>query len=374
MSVHQRKSNVNSWYVNITINKKRIRKVIPEARTRREAERAERVILRELFENRYGNGGQKIFENFVEESYKPHSKAHKKGYYVELSVLKVLIERFGKKKLCEISPAEIEVFKRERASQITSRSEVRSKATVNRDIAVLSAVFSLAQKFGELKENPVRQVKFYSNLNSRDRILSDDEENILFDFIKDDIKFSRQVEILLYTGMRRGELFKLEWRDIDFADGFISLRKETTKTQKARLIPMFFNVRGIFEALLDETENIQPKDKIFCGIASQLNKFSQKFKEITDSLGLEGLNVHSLRHTFSTRANKYNVDAFSHKSLLGHAKLSMTDKYTHVSKDMLKASVKPFEQHIRLSKDTQAKSKEENTAKQLNLLPFRKNE
>ena len=96
MSVYQRKGH---WHLSITINGKRIRKAIKEAQTKRQAEKAERVLRNEIFENRYGIGGQKLFSDFVEKSYKPHAKEHKKGYSVELSVLNVLINRFGKFRL-----------------------------------------------------------------------------------------------------------------------------------------------------------------------------------------------------------------------------------------------------------------------------------
>ena len=61
------------------------------------------------------------------------------------------------------------------------------------------------------------------------------------------------------------------------------------------------------------------------------------------SLGWKDLTVHSLRHTFSTRADKFGIGAFAQKALLGHAKLSMTDRYTHLSKETLKDSLKGFE-------------------------------
>ena len=96
MSVHQRKTKKGSWYVNITINGKKVRKVIKEARTRRQALKAERVLLDEIFENRYGNGGQRNFADFVEKSYKPYAKEHRRGYTVELSILGVLLEKFGR--------------------------------------------------------------------------------------------------------------------------------------------------------------------------------------------------------------------------------------------------------------------------------------
>jgi integrase len=344
MSVYQRNGH---WHLSITINGKRIRKAIKEAQTRRQAERAERILRNEIFENRYGIGGQKLFSDFVEKSYKPHAKEHKKGYSVELSVLNVLIERFGKYRLCEITPEEIEEFKRFRASEITCRGKKRSKATVNRDIAVLSAVFNLAKDFGEIKINSVENVKYYSNLPSRERVLSEVEERILLKRISDDVRFSRQVEILLYTGMRRGELFKLEWRDIDLKEGYIYLRKEITKTGKPRSVPMFSNVKAIFEGIYNEAGEIEKTNEVFPGILSQTNAFSTKFREVCSELGWHDLTVHSLRHTFSTRCNKYGVSPFAQKALLGHSKLTMTDRYTHISNDTLKANLLEFEEHIR---------------------------
>ena len=259
MSVFQRNGH---WYLSVTVNGKRIRKAIKEARTRTQAERAERISRDEIYENRFGIGGQRNFADFIEKSYKPYAKEHKKGYNVELSIIKALLEKFGKLKLCEITPEAVEKFKRERASEVTSRGKVRAKTTVNRDIAVLSAVFNLAKDFGEIKSNPTENVKYYTQLPSRERILSDVEERILFKHIRADVKFSRQVKILLYTGI---------WKN---------------------------------------------------------------------------LMVHSLRHTFSTRADKFGVGAFARKALLGHSKLTMTDRYTHISNETLTDSLENFEQFV----------------------------
>ena len=373
MAVYQRNTKKGSWYLTVTINGKRIRKNIKGARTKRQAEQAERVLRDDFFENRYGDGGQKIFSDFVENSYKPYAIEHKKGYEVEFSILKVLIEKFGKKKLIEISPEEIENFKRQRASEITTHKAIRAKSTVNRDIAVLSAVFNLAKDFGEIKENPVSNVKYYTNLNSRDRILSDDEETILFEHIRNDVKFSRQIEILLYTGMRRGEIFQLEWRDIDLKDGFINLRKETTKTRKPRTIPMLSNVQAIFESLYLETGEVRGIDEIFSGIKSRATKCSEKFRKVCGELGLQDLTIHSLRHTFSTRADRFGVGAFAQKDLLGHAKLSMTDRYTHLSNETLKDNMSVFEQHISHRKDTKQKKEHTKAETTANLLTFKNN-
>ena len=350
MAVYQRGE---SWYIDISINKKRIRRVIGEARTKRQALRAERILRDEIFENRYGIGGQKVFKDFVEDSYKPYARDSKKGYSVEKSVLKVLLKEFGKQKLFEITPEQIEKFKRQRVSETTRRGGKRSKATVNRDVAVLSAVFNLAKDYGEIKENPVNNVKYYTNLPSRTRVLSEFEERILFKEINDNVIFSRQIEILLYTGMRRGELFKLQWQDIDFEDEIITLRPEITKTGKGRIVGMLSNVKAIFQNIKDETENFEKTTRIFSGAKSRAGAFSIKFREVCSKLGWDDLTVHSLRHTFRTRANKYKIDPFAQKALLGHSKLSMTDRYTHLSKETIKESMKPFEEHLTKVKNSQ---------------------
>lgn len=343
MSVYQRNGH---WYLHIQINGKRVRKAIKEARTRQQAEKAERILRDEFYEKRFGDGGFRLFGDFVEKSYKPYAKEHKRGYNVELSILNVLIEKFGKQRLIEITPEAVENFKRERKSEITKRGDVRSKSTVNRDVAVLSAVFNLAKDYGEVKNNPVNKVKYYTSLNSRERVLSEFEEKVLFNTIRDDVRFSRQIEILLYTGMRRGELFKLEWRDIDLTEGFIKIRKETTKTGKGRELPMLSNVRRIFQDLHNEAGDIVETSKIFIGSSWQATAFSTVFREVCSGLGWKDLTVHSLRHTYSTRVEKFGVGAFAHKTLLGHAKLTMTDRYTHISKETLKESMVGFENFI----------------------------
>lgn len=345
MAVYQRGE---SWYFDITINKKRIRRKIKEARTKRQALKAERILRDEIFENRFGVGGQIYFKDFVEDSYKPFAKDSKKAstYIVEKSVLKDLLKEFGKQRLFEITPEQIEQFKRRRVSEITRWKTKRSKSTVNRDIAVLSAIFNLAKSYGEVKENSVDSVKYYTNLPSRTRVLSEIEEKILFKKIKDDVEFSRQIEILLYTGMRRGELFKLEWQDVDLDDGFITLRAETTKTNKSRYIVMFDDVIEIFKQLKIEAGNVGKTDRIFTGTKSQAGAFSKKFREVCSELGWDTLTVHSLRHTFSTRANEAGVNPFAQKAVLGHSKLNQTDKYTHPSKETIKAGMKPFMERL----------------------------
>ncbi len=343
MSVHIENGR---WYVRFQINGNRIRKAIKEARTRKQAERAEQILKNELFEKRWGESGQRYFKEFVETTYTPYAKQHKKGFNVERSVLKALIESFGKLRLCEVTPPRVLDFQQQRSAETTCRGSVRSRATVNRDVAVLSAIFKLACRLGEVKENPVSKIQYYGNLPKRDRILSDDEEMTLLNRVANDPILKDTTEILLYTGLRRRELFVLEWRDIDFESGVIRLRSETTKTETPRTIPMFSNVRSILLTLKKIAGDVSPESLIFPGAKTRALSFSARLKSVCEDLGLANITAHSLRHTFSTRANRFGVDPFAQKESLGHSKLQQTADYTHQSSATFLENFDGFERHL----------------------------
>ncbi len=340
-----------TWYVRFQVGGNRVRKAIKEARTKTQAERAERVLRNELFERTWGETGQRNFADFVEKVYKPHARQHKKGFDVERSVLNALLESFGKLRLAEVTPQGVLDFQQKRASEITTRGKKRSRATVNRDVAVLSAIFKLAGRMGEVKENPVSKIQYFGNLPKRDRVLSDDEEKLLLARMNGDTDLRRKFEILLYTGLRRNELFLLQWRDVDFERGRLRLRSETTKTGTQRNPPLFSNVREIFTAMFAEAKNPSPNSLVFDGPDCRAKTFSTKLKEICGAAGLNDITAHSLRHTFSTRANRFGVDVFAQKEALGHAKLAQTADYTHQSNETFLRNFDGFENHLRQRND-----------------------
>lgn len=350
MSVHQINGH---WYIRFTIDGERYRKAVKEAQTKRQAERAEQIIRNEIFEKRFGESGQRNFADFVEKTYKPNARQHKKGFEVERSVLKALIESFGKLRLGEITPQHVQQFQLQRATEITNRKTTRSKATVNRDVAVLSAILKLAVRLGELKENAASKIQYYGNLHKRDRVLTDEEEIQLLHSA--DQQLRRKIEIHLYTGLRRSELFLLEWRDIDFENGRIRIRPETTKTGTARMVRMFSNVREILVDLCSEAGNVLPDSLIFEGGTGAVHVFSRQLKAACESVGIANLSAHTLRHSFSTRANRFGVDPFAQKAALGHAKLSQTADYTHQSNETFSNNWDGFEAHLRQRKDKNGK-------------------
>src|ERR1044072_8777386 len=109
-------------------------------------------------------------------------------------------------------PVAIEKWKRDRAQSITRRGTIRSPASVNMELAVLSRIFALAVELEQAASNPCRKVRKLRVDNQRNRYLSADEETRLMNQLKGRRRHLYPLVVLaLGTGMRRGALLNLSW-------------------------------------------------------------------------------------------------------------------------------------------------------------------
>ena len=139
--------------------------------------------------------------------------------------------------------------------------------------------------------------------------------------------------LALYTGMRKSELFRLTWADIDFDRGFIHIRN--TKGGKDQIIPLNETARTILKS--------HPKEKsefIFPGKGGgqRVNIYRQTSK-IKAAAGLpkDFRPLHGLRHTYaSILASSGQVDMYTLQKLLTHKSPQMTQRYAHLRDETLK--------------------------------------
>jgi integrase len=143
------------------------------------------------------------------------------------------------------------------------------------------------------------------------------------------------MKMALYTGMRRGELFKLKWKDIDFERGFISI--VDPKGGPDQKIPLN-------DAAKELLEN-HPRMKspyVFPGKGGKRRKnIYVPVNEIKKNAGLpEGFRpFHGLRHVYaSSLASSGKVDLYTLQKLLTHKSPQMTQRYAHLRDDALKAA------------------------------------
>ena len=336
MPVYMRKKR---WYVDITIKGRRYRESIPEAVTLKHAKQAEAKLRTAIFEGKYSKlKSRMMFDKYVTEVYLPWSKNNKRSYPNDVTTAKMVCEFFRGKALGEISPFHVEKFKQTRSAQITRYGQTRAKATVNRELAQLSKMFSLAVDYGYIEANPSRRVKLYQIDNARDRVLTLEEEETLKTLLVGKRSHLREIAFLaLYAGMRRGEILKLEWSEVNFDNDMIHLPAEKTKTNRKRDLPMNEMVRA---ALWEMRQSAGEKASghVFAGAYCTSN-VSAAFSTFAKGIGLEDVTLHTLRHTFATRLKDAGVDPFTIRDLLGHKTIKMTDRYTHANPDLMRRAV-----------------------------------
>jgi integrase len=315
------------WYYDFQIKGTRYRGSIPEARLKSEAEQAEVEKRKEVFEGCYGRPrGAKPFAEFVgdpeaendefaEGTYLDWAKTNKKTWRHDRFRAKVLVEAFRGKTLAEVSPLLIEKYKRDRRKSITKRNTERSPATVNRELELLSKIFSLAVKYREITTNPCCEVEHFKEDNEQYRYLTWEEEPLLMaQLVGRRADMRPKVVVALGTGMRLTEQLSMRVRQVDFSRNLLTAVH--TKTGRNRQIPMNPEVR---EALLALCKGKGPDDFVFHNprTGGRVKEIKTAFKNACREAGIEGLQWRHLRATFGTRLGEAGYNAFEIADLMG---------------------------------------------------------
>jgi integrase len=342
-----KKGQSGVWYYYFTVKGQRYRAAIPEAQNKRQALVVESNARTAVFNGTYGRkeAGQARFDEFVTGEYLEWAKRNKKSWPFDHWYAPKVAEHFSGKRFCDITPKALEQYRDKRLSETTMRGKKRSGNSVCRELAMISKIFVQAIKNGYCEENPVKKVDWPDEPNRRERVLSDAEEELIL--LKMTGKYANlRAPFLtaLYSGMRRGEMFSLRWQDVDFERGFLRLRETTTKTNKARTVPLIEPARSTLLSLKSES-NGNAEDSIF---PVSKDRASYLLKELLALLGLQGIGLHTLRHSFASRAARAGIPPFYVKEILGHAALDMTAYYSHSGREDLIREAKKLEKSAKM--------------------------
>jgi integrase len=136
----------------------------------------------------------------------------------------------GSKRLADISPFDLERYRRQRKQQ------GRSDVTINRELAFLRNLYTMAITWGKAAENSVKKVRFARENNGRMRILASEEETALLAHSGPQLR--PLVTTALHTGFRVSELLSLTWADVDFRRRVITVQAAYAKNGESRSVPM----------------------------------------------------------------------------------------------------------------------------------------
>ena len=239
--------------------------------------------------------------------------------------------KFGHYLLQDIKPSLIALARDELLSTTTRSGTYLAPATVVRYLSSLSHAFSIAVKEWEwLKENPVLKIKKPKEANGRLRFLSIEEKDRLLSACKQSQSKDLYliVALAICTGMRKGEILNLKWKNIDIDREAIWL--EDTKNGERRFVPLL----GIPNDLLSKKYQNQQLDSLIFPSTKADRKpidIRSAWEKALHKANIKNFVFHSLRHTTASYLAMEHVSLIEIAALLGHKTLQTTKRYAHLS-------------------------------------------
>lgn len=310
-------------------------------------------------------------KEFIEKDYLTWSQAHhqwSKGHIQRLYQIK----EFLNLPLNQITPHIIEKWRANRLKENINPN------TVNRDIAGIKSTLSKAVEWGFLKEHPLPKLRpLKVDRSPNIRYLTVNEESRLRQALDlREIRIAKEREsaniwrqergyelfqnlsqypfvdhlkplvlLSLNTGARQGELFRLQWNDIDFDKKSIALVMRGKRKSHTRHIPLNKEACEVLQAW----RGIQP-------VANKLvfpSKSGERFDNIQTSwenlkkeAKIDNFRWHDMRHHFASRLVMNGVPLNTVRELLGHTSVEMTLRYAHLAPEQKEKAVATLDRDI----------------------------
>lgn len=300
----------------------------------------------------------RLFEDVASEWQKKHWKEIEAGTQVSYGpALCRAVNDLSGRPIREIAPLDIQ------HSLDAMAAQGYAQHSVSIYLCVLHQIFDHAILMQDLENNPAATVRVPKGLTSSTRECPSDEQ---CEIIRQSsgLTFGMFAYIIMYTGLRRGELLALQWKDIDFERCSISVNKSVTyaktgnqpeikspKTAAGRREVVLLNRLAekllpfqetpdsfIFGGDRPLTQSVYRKKWLqYCTEADLLvwkeAERIRKHKKVGVLYKVPAVTPHQLRHVFATMCFEQGIDVKDTQQLMGHSKISVTmDTYTHIRK------------------------------------------
>jgi integrase len=327
---------------------------------------AGKVSAGEDIQNSKTQGRQKAKEQlnstlliFMEEQYKPWALANLKSGLDTIASVRRSFPDYLSVSMSSITVKQIEKW---RTDKLTSGMK---PSTVNRVINGLRGVLTKAVEWENIDTHPLSKIKSLKlDEGKKARYLSSAEEYRLYEALRErdhEIKAARGrgndfrdvrgyeklpdishftygdrltplVILSLKTGMRRGELFDLEWEDVDFKNKLITVKGEIAKSSKTRHIPMTPIALDTIQAWRNQcpanADRVFPSDT-----GERLDNVKRSWTNLLKSANIQNFRWHDMRHDFASSLVMKGVPLNTVRELCGHADLNTTLRYAHLAPD-----------------------------------------
>jgi len=198
----------------------------------------------------------------------------------------------------------------------------------------LRSIFNTAIKWNLLRDNPVSKAGLLKDEKTIPKALSPDQINHLIETaIKENPEFAKLIIFAIHTGLRRKEIAKLTFNDIDFTRNIAIIK--STKTKRERIIPLSPTAVSIIKSMNPNKSTIFPFTTDY---------ISHKFKQIAIKANIPNISFHTLRKTFASYLFTTGIDLKIISLLLGHSSVTTTEShYLHIFNDKLLQAIQSIQ-------------------------------
>lgn len=281
------------------------------------------------------------FQSYVVPTNKPSEQDNKRIF-----LKKHLIPFFGNCRLDKINHYIIEQFI---AQQV---AKGYAPASTNLHLSTLKRALKSAVEWSILKKNPADTIKKLKNEAESWQFLDFDESEAFLNAVP--AKWKTLFLVAIRTGLRKGELCALRWRDVDWANQAIHVRHSLYKGEltspkskdSIRTVPLPTDAR---EALQEHREREQSFKTEFVFPSStggplEPRTLQRPLRTANKNSGFEKqLRFHDTRHTYASHLVMAGVPIRTVKDLLGHSSLDQTLRYAHITGETHREAVKALE-------------------------------
>ena len=231
--------------------------------------------------------------------------------------------RFGRRKLSDITVDDV-------ARLIEDMKKAGKKAwTIRGALTPLSRVMAHAVRRGFISANPVLGLERDERPKSdqaKMRILSSEEIEKLLAAAPD--RYRPLLTAAVFTGLRKGELLRLRWEDVDFDAGVLTVRESKTEAGAGREVVLMPALAASLRRHKLASRFSQPQDPVFCSeVGTPLHERNVNRRALEAALtkaGLEHVRFHDLRHTFASILIGQGMDVTFVADQMGHADPAIT--------------------------------------------------
>ncbi len=303
------------WYIDYRAGGRRYKEAIGPSKRLAVSVLAKRRT--EIAENRFldvAKARETTFEQLAE-AYMDWAWVNKQSADRDERSIKTLARWFGGHLITAITPLALEKYKRQRSKEV-------SGSTVNRELACLKHMFSKGIAWDMADDNPVKKVRMFKEPPGRIRYLSHDEISRLLEEATQHLK--PIIVVALLTGMRKSEILRLTWKDLDFDRQIIHVRN--SKNGEARQIAMSHDVESLLGGLPRVHTQVFTRAD-----GNPVINIKTCFERAVRLSQIEDFSFHDLRHTFASYMMMNGAELLTVSRILGHKTINMTLRYAHLS-------------------------------------------